>query len=322
MKKITSYVFLAVALMAAASCANEGFKKTKSGLQYKIISDGTGGAVVKKGQFLKITFVQKVHDSLLNSSPNGFPTYIPVDSVGPTYTPGEVFNMLHKGDSVMIVMQVDTLIRKSGGNLPPFLKKKDKITLGIKVIDVFASDSLVKIDREKYLSIEKEKEIKAIEDYLAKNNITNAQKTKSGVYYQILSEGSGPKADSGKIVSLKYTGYTLDGKFFDSNTDSTKQVQPHPLSAYEYKSGVSGAIPGMLEAIQNFKKGDKGKLFIPSMMGYGPQGAGAVIKPFANLIFDIEIVDVKDAPAQPVLPPGMQQNMQQRRMQLTPPQKK
>jgi FKBP-type peptidyl-prolyl cis-trans isomerase FkpA len=333
MKKITSYVFLAVAVMAAVSCANEGFKKTRSGLQYKIIHDGSGD-VVKKGQSLKFNYVQKIvgsKDSTLSPTGTVFPTYYPVDSVGATYNPAEVFGMLRKGDSVMIIMQVDTLLSRSHGALPPFLKKKDKITLGIRVLDIFANDSLVKIDREKYLAAEKDKEIKEIEDYLAKNNITNAKKTKGGVYYQVLSEGTGIKADSGKSVSIMYTGYTLDGKPFDSNQDSTKQVQKHPLTPYEFTSGVSGAITGMLEAMPLFKKGDKVKLFIPSMMGYGPQGAGGgVIKPFANLIFEVEIVDVKDAVPQPAFPKGLppalqqkmlQQRMQQQQQQANPPKK-
>lgn len=323
MKKVTSYVFLAIAVMAFVSCANEGFKKTKSGLQYKIISDGKGD-VVKKGQFLKFNYVQKIvgsKDSTLSPTGTTFPTYIPVDSVGATYNPAEVFGMLRKGDSVMIIMQVDTLLAKSHGNLPPFLKKKDKITLGIRVLDIFANDSLVKIDREKYLNAEKDKEIKDIEDYLAKNNITNTQKSKSGVYYQIISEGNGIKADSGKSVSIMYTGYTLDGKPFDSNQDSTKQVQKHPLTPYTFTSGVGGAIPGMVETMPLFKMGDKVRLFVPSMLGYGPQGAGGgLIKPFANLIFEVEIVDVKDAAPQPAfpkgLPPELQQKMQQQqRMQ-------
>ena len=113
--------------------------------------------------------------------------------------------------------------------------------------------------------------------------------------------------DSGKTVSINYTGYTLDGVYFDSNTDSTKQTNKHPLTPFEFRAGVSGAVKGMVEAVLQFKKGDKGKMFIPSMLGYGPQGrGGSVIKPFTNLMFDIEVVDVKDAPpARPFQMPQM-----------------
>src|ERR1700712_3246988 len=119
MKKISMYVGIAAAVLAFASCSSRSFKKTKSGLQYNIISDNEGAAV-KKGDYLKISFVEKIHDSLLNSSAKGLPEYVRVDSVGPVYNPAEVFSMLRKGDSATIIMQADTLQRKYGGQLPPF----------------------------------------------------------------------------------------------------------------------------------------------------------------------------------------------------------
>jgi FKBP-type peptidyl-prolyl cis-trans isomerase FkpA len=308
MKKIASYVLMAAVMVTVAACNNQGFKKTKSGLLYKIISDGKGD-VTKKGEFLKFEYTQKVHDSIIGSSKTaGFPAYVAVDSVGPVYAPAEIFGMLRKGDSAVIVMLADTLIRKYQGQLPPFIKKKDKVILSLKVVDVFATDSLVRADRGKILDAEKETEEKQIEDFLAKNNISGLKKSKDGVYYQITTPGSGPQVDSGKIVSVKYTGYTLDGKPFDSNVDSTKQAQPHPLQLFEFKAGVGGAIQGMVKVIMEFKKGDKGKIYVPSILGYGPQGAGNVIKPYANLMFDVEVVDVKDAPVTPQRPPfAMQQ---------------
>jgi FKBP-type peptidyl-prolyl cis-trans isomerase FkpA len=151
MKKITSFVCIAVAVMAIASCSSRSFKKTKSGLQYNIISDGKG-ETVKKGNFLKISFVEKIHDSLLNSSAKGLPEYVRVDSVGPVYNPAEVFPLLRKGDSATIIMLADTLQRKYGGQLPPFVKKKDKIILSLRVQDVFTSDESVKADQKKNLS--------------------------------------------------------------------------------------------------------------------------------------------------------------------------
>jgi FKBP-type peptidyl-prolyl cis-trans isomerase FkpA len=294
MKKFLSYLFIPIILIAA-SCS-QGFKKTKSGLLYKIISDGKG-PVAKKGEFIKFDYIQKVHDSVLRTTVNSFPAYSPVDSVGTVYDPTEIFRFLRKGDSAVVVMLVDTLMKKYGGQqLPPFLRKNDKIVLTFKVLDLFASQALVLEDRNKLFETEKEKEVRNIENYLAKNNITTAQKSRSGAFYQIITPGDGPKADSGKLVSVRYTGYDFDGKPFDSNVDSTKQSQPHPMSLFQFRAGVSGAVPGMTEAITGFRKGDKGKMYIPSMLGYGPQGSGAVIKPFENLIFDIEVVDVTDAP--------------------------
>src|SRR5882757_11484278 len=111
-------------LLGAVSCTNSEFKKTKSGLLYKIYSDGKGD-VAKKGQFLKASVVQKLRDSVLYASV--IPVYMPVDSPRPVYSPIEIFSLLRKGDSAVAVMAVDTLLRRSNGQLPPFLKKKDKI---------------------------------------------------------------------------------------------------------------------------------------------------------------------------------------------------
>lgn len=313
MKKISMYVGIAAAVLAFASCSSRSFKKTKSGLQYNIISDNVG-APVKKGDYLKISFVEKIHDSILNSSSKGLPEYVRVDSVGPVYNPAEAFSMLRKGDSATIIMEADTLQRKYGGQLPPFVKKKDKIILSLRVLEVFTSEDLVKADQKKNIDAEKDKEIKQIEDYMAQNHITGATKTKDGVYYQILEHGNGPQADSGKTVSIKYTGYGFDGRSFDSNIDSTKQSPPyHPMRPYEFRAGVSGAIRGLVLGIKEFKKGDKGKMYIPAMLGYGPQGMGGVIKPFQNLIFDIELLDVTDAPPAPTFQPNRMPVMPQRK---------
>ena len=124
---------------------------------------------------------------------------------------------------------------------------------------------------------------------------------------EILSQGDGPLADSGKVVSVMYTGQVMNGDYFDSNIDSTKQFQPHPMEPFEFLSGSQGAIVGMLEGIQQLRKGGKGNLYVPSTLGYGANPRpGGPLKPNDNLIFYVEVVDVKDLPKQPEngRPPG------------------
>lgn len=295
---------------------------------YKIISTDKSQPVVKRGNILKLHFVQKVRDSVLGESFGKMPYYAPVDSVGSVYNPAEVFPLVRKGDSVVVVLMADTLAKK-GAQLPPFITRKDKITLSFKIIDVFTSDSLADVDRQAEMTKEqqrvqaeaeatKAKDAKLLEEYIAKNKL-QVGKTANGVYYEIQSAGSGPTADSGKMVSIKYTGYTLEGKYFDSNMDSTKQVNKHPLDPFTFQAGVQGAIQGMLEGVTHFKKGDKGRLLIPSSLAYGPNPPpGGTIKANEVLIFDIEIVDVKErenamAPPPPPPPSGRPSAMPQRR---------
>src|SRR5918993_2505105 len=311
MKKTASIILCSLAVLLLASCSDGGFKKTKSGILYKIISDGKG-ITAQKGQFLKIHVVQNVRkgnkDSLLATSYDAIPVYLPVDSLPPSYNPSEVFTMLRKGDSAQIILEGDSLLRQ-GGQLPPFMTKSDKIVIGIKVLDVM-SEEATNQDRatseQAYQEVLKKKEsgqlakdIATIEAYLASKKI-NATKTGQGTYVEILSQGDGPLADSGKVVSVKYTGQVLNGEYFDSNIDSTKQFQPHPMDPFEFLSGSQGAITGMLEGIQKFRKGGKGNIYVPSTLGYGASPRpGGPIKPNDNLVFYVEVVDVKDLPQQP-----------------------
>jgi len=312
MKKTASLILSSLAVLLLVSCSGGGgFKKTKSGVLYKIISDGKG-LTAQKGQFLKIHVVQNLRsgtkDSLLGTSYDAIPIYLPVDSMPPSYNPGEVFTMLRKGDSAQIIMEVDSLMRQ-GGNLPPFMNKNDKLVIGIKVLDVMSDEDRAKDQAsseqafqevmKKRESAQLEKDIATIESYLSSKKI-NAQRTGQGTFVEILSQGEGPVADSGKLVSIRYTGQVINGDYFDSNIDSTKQFQPHPMEPFEFISGSQGAIDGMLEGIQKFRKGSKGNIYIPSSLGYGASPRpGGPIKANDNLMFYIEVVDVKDLPRQP-----------------------
>ncbi|HEY8972361.1 MAG TPA: hypothetical protein VIM64_24820, partial [Puia sp.] len=183
MKKIPLFALVSMILLATGSCTSQEYKKTKSGILYKIISDKKN-PVVKKGEFLKVHFVQKVRDSVLYSSEGGMPVYIQVDSARPIYSPTEIFPLLRKGDSAVVVEMADTLQKRFGGQLPPFIHKKDKLTIAFKVLDIFPTMEAKTADNEKELTAEKQREIDAVESYLAKNNI-KAEKTEKGTYVVI-----------------------------------------------------------------------------------------------------------------------------------------
>src|SRR4051812_46296738 len=123
MKQTTKIILALVILFAVGGCSNGGFKKTKSGILYKIITDQSH-PLVKKGQFLKVNYTQRIRrtgfDTVLSTSYGAIPTYAPVDSLGPVYNPAEIFNKLRSGDSAIVVMLADSLLKKQG-QLPPFI---------------------------------------------------------------------------------------------------------------------------------------------------------------------------------------------------------
>jgi FKBP-type peptidyl-prolyl cis-trans isomerase FkpA len=302
MKTISSYLLVGVLLLGAASCTNSEFKRTKSGMLYKIFTDGKG-PVAQKGQFLKSNIVEKLRDSVLFTTYNSIPQYLPVDSPRAVYTPNEIFSLLRKGDSAVCVLMVDTLQRKSGGQLPAFLKKKDKIIVTFKITDLFASQDLVLADRQQELNKQNDKEIKLVQSYLTAHNI-QAQKTELGTYYVIQTPGDGPAADSGKQVSIRYTGRALPGdKVFESNMTGPGN------EPFKFVLGAHQVIPGWDDALRKFKKGGKGTLYIPAYLAYNDRPMPGHL-PFESLAFDVEVVDVTDAPppsanpGMPGLPPG------------------
>ncbi|HEY4061446.1 MAG TPA: FKBP-type peptidyl-prolyl cis-trans isomerase [Puia sp.] len=304
MKTIASYSLVSLVLLMAVSCTNSEFKKTKSGLQYKIFSDGKGSPA-KKGQFIKVAVTQKVRDSILYTTAGSMPMYIGVDSARPVYSPTEIFPLLRKGDSAVVVEEADTIQRKINQPLPSYIRKKDKLVVNFKVLDIFASEDLLNADRMQEVAKEKDREIKTLESYLASNKI-NAVKTDKGTYVVIESEGNGPAADSGKQVSVRYTG-----KAFPSGTVFQSNMTGPGNTPFKFVIGTGAVIPGMDDGLRKFKKGGKGTLYIPAYLAYDQQ-QGPGHKPYENLIFDIVVDDVTDAPpaaAQPQMP-SMQQPQQ------------
>jgi len=110
------------------------------------------------------------------------------------------------------------------------------------------------------------------------------EKTASGLRYQMIQKGDGPKAEKGQPVSVHYKGQLLDGTVFDS---SYKRKQP-----IDFTVGIGQVIAGWDEGIQLLHVGDKARFVIPSHLAYGANGAGGVIPPNAPLIFDVELVKV------------------------------
>jgi FKBP-type peptidyl-prolyl cis-trans isomerase FkpA len=300
MKK-TTLILSALSILAfGTACKNSGFKKTKSGLLYKIISTGNG-AKVKQGDVVKLSFTYSLRDSVLSSSEEQIPFYAKVDSIGPAYDPREIFPLLHKGDSAVVISLADSLAKKQG-QLPEFIKPKDKLVLKFKVVEVFTSDSVAQGDRmaemqkaqqrqqEKQVSLRGPK-VKEIEDYLKAKKIVT-QKAPLGTFVEVKEPGNGPQVDSGKYCSIRYTGKSFPSmNVFESNMEGGKE----PFSVV---IGTHAVIPGWDEGLKYFKQGGKGTLYIPFFNAYGAQpGPGG--KPFENLVFDVEVVSVSDSAPKP-----------------------
>lgn len=114
----------------------------------------------------------------------------------------------------------------------------------------------------------------------------NAKQSETGLVYIIENEGEGKRAAKGDKLSVHYTGtFRKDGSKFDSSVDRGKPMD------FQYK--VQRMVPGFEEGLGMLGKGGKAKLIIPYYSAYGAKGRPGAIPPYADLVFDIEIVDLK-----------------------------
>lgn len=301
------FSFLCLGVIFMVSCKQD-FQKGPKGLEYKIISNGDG-ASMKYGDFMQMQIAQYVNngksDSLLSDSRTNSGAIIqPLDSMSipPDYY--KIISKMKKGDSLVLRMSADSIIAQNPGAMPPFIKKGYYLLTTVKLMNVFKNQVQADSARKKEMIIQRAKDSvaniqilkqddKAIQDYLKKNNISNATKAPMGTYVQVIQPGTGALLDTSVVAKVNYTGMTMDGKVFDSNTDPSKgHVEPFLVNLTNDKSLGSGVINGWYDGLKMLNKGAKAKFFIPSTLAYGKQGAGADIKPNSILIFDIEVVDL------------------------------
>jgi cyclophilin family peptidyl-prolyl cis-trans isomerase len=125
--------------------------------------------------------------------------------------------------------------------------------------------------------------------------------TPSGLTYKIVKAGSGTKPVDGSTFYFHYAGYFEDGTLFDSSyedvckeygTYDANRAMQNGYNAFPFQAGKKdGMIPGFLEGLSLINYGDKALIFLPAALAYGERGAGGVIPPNANLIFEIEIFE-------------------------------
>lgn len=108
-------------------------------------------------------------------------------------------------------------------------------------------------------------------------------KTPSGLQYEVLQEGTGPKPGPTSTVEVHYEGRLINGKVFDSSYQR-KETISFPLNR---------VIAGWTEGLQLMTTGSKYRLYIPSELGYGACGAGGDIPPHSALIFDVELISIR-----------------------------
>jgi FKBP-type peptidyl-prolyl cis-trans isomerase len=118
-----------------------------------------------------------------------------------------------------------------------------------------------------------------LEQNKAREGVTT---TESGLQYEVITAGTGEKPTAENQVRVHYHGTLIDGKVFDSSVD---RGEPAVF-------GVNQVIPGWTEALMLMPVGSKWKVYLPSNLAYGEQGAGQDIAPNSALIFEVELLEI------------------------------
>lgn len=235
-------------------------KKTASGLAYKILKPGSGDATPGENDSVKVLYTGWLtNGETFDTTEGGDARTFAVTKVIPGWTEG--MQLMKKGEKTRF--WIPEALAYAGRKGAP---------AGMLVFDVELEDILAAP--------------KTPEDVAAPP--ADAAKTKGGVFYKMLSEGTGKeKPRSWDRVKVHYTGWTTDGKMFDSSVSRGKPAQ------FE----LNRVIPGWMEGIPTMTIGQKSRLWIPEDLAYkgkpGPQGM---------LVFDVELLEVEKLPEPPPPP--------------------
>ena len=282
---------LCLMLSVLTSCGNKalkGYTATENGLYYRFHTNNDGDTPVV-GDLIDITLACSVNDTT--------PIIKPANRIMPLMKPQyytdimEGIAMMHKGDSASFIVNIDSSFYYAFGvrERPAEFTSKDIMRFDVKLKDFYPESEYKNKMIESMKANYPEETARAyaeMQQYFADNGI-EATPTESGLYYVMTEEGNGEMPAEGDIVKVHYTGKLLDGTVFDSSIERGEPIA--------FPIGKGHVIPGWDEGIMLMSVGEKGVLYIPYYLAYGTRGSAPVIPPFANLIFDVELVEVQKA---------------------------
>lgn len=240
--------------------AEDEYETAESGLQYHVIEEGSG-EMPEEGDPVSIEFTAWLDDGtrLDSSIDRGEPLVFVIGSEQIFPGLSEGVNMMAEGGQWQFVIPPDLAFGEEGsGAIPP----DTSLTFLVELLEILPQGPAepTEVDAEDY------------------------EETESGLRYYVLEEGSGDEVEAGEPVTVRYTGWLAeDGTKFDSSYDRGR--------TFTFVPGSGQVIPGWEEGVIGMQVGEQRQLLIPAELAYGEQGAGNVIPPNAELIFEVEVVE-------------------------------
>lgn len=295
--KNLGYIVLAFVL---AACGSNSFE-TEGGTTITYLQKGDGESPVDSlVSMFRIKYTTEDGKVMMDAE-EPMPLKIDPNNIA---NQGELLScltMLKTGDSVKFELIASELFEKTfRAPLPDSIAPDSKIQFQIAYVDQLTEDGYYEMVAKKAEEAAAKQIIidnEIIDNYLVENEIEAIQ-TESGLRYVITEEGSGPKPETGQAVSVNYTGWVLDGEYFDS---SDKEVamekglydqRREPYVPYTFPLGQGQVIKGWDEAIALLNEGSKARIYVPSTLAYGNRDRSPIIRANSILVFDVELVEI------------------------------
>lgn len=283
------FVFIVLSFSLFTSCnfsEYEGYKKTKSGIHFKLLTIGEDVVKAKPGDYVTADLVYKtLDDSVFFKGRRKFQLSEPKF----TGSVDECFMMLSEDESAEFIVSADQFFNKTiQAPLPGFITQNSDMKIEIKILEIQTEEDYFK---------EKEAFLHWIEDFgdyervilrqFIEEEELNILPHESGIYYINLKEGNGKTVEEGDTIIVDYEGKFLNGKFFDS---TIKRNEP-----FQFVFGQQWqVVPGLEEAIGMMEEHERALFIIPSDLAFGETGSSTgIIPPFTSLIFEVELKSVK-----------------------------
>jgi FKBP-type peptidyl-prolyl cis-trans isomerase FkpA len=283
MKKILTVILLVTFCLSCNYFSKyKGYKKTWSGIYYKLLAIGDDDVKAQIGDYITFEISYKtLSDSVFFKGKRKFQVTKP-DFKGSV---DECFTMLAKGEQAEFIINSGDFFSKTLQiKQPSFLNPDNDLKVEISMLD---------IQTEKQYENQKKAFLKWIEDFgdyekeiisqYMREQKLSVQPTKSGLFYLKIKPGNGRRVQKGDTLIVDYEGKFLDGKFFDS---TVKRHEP-----FQFVYGTEWqVVKGLEEAFGLMEENEKALVILPSELAFGELGSSTgIIPPFTSLIFEVEI---------------------------------
>ncbi len=282
------HIAIIITLLSLFACSSGNYyKKHSSGFEYRVLKKSEKKDSITEGDIieLKLKYFTDKDSLLFNSAEltSSFKMQVkPSSHKGGSFE--DAIKIMNIGDRYKFKINADSFYTKTQAvQLPRNIKPSSYLIFDVEILRKLSKDE---INRERELQHKqlKRQEQLMLRQYIEENAV-GVKPTQSGLYYIEKKRGRGKRAVNGDSLLVHYTGKLINGQIFDSSYDRNE--------IFLFTLGDSKIIKAWNEGFSFMREGGEATFIIPSELAYGDRGYSTIIPPFASLIFEVKLVEIK-----------------------------